>query len=192
MSATTYPVSFDLERPETMSRAHVFLRIVLMILVSWITGSSGGVGLVYLGVPVVAAILIARKGGDRYLTGDGVRVTGWLAFIVGLLAYLALLTDELPGGTRRSVHFEIVRSGSPTAGSALWRIVKVIPSAFILFLISLISSIVSLIAAVSILVTERYPERLWNFQRGVVRWEARLLSYLASLIETYPPYSLSA
>jgi len=24
---------------------------------------------VYLGVPVVAAILIARKGGDRYLTG---------------------------------------------------------------------------------------------------------------------------
>jgi len=80
-------------------------------------------------------------------------VTGWLAFIVGLLAYLALLTDELPGGTRRSVHFEIVRSGSPTAGSALWRIVKMIPSAFVLFLISFISSIVALVAAISILVT---------------------------------------
>ena len=67
-----------------------------------------------------------------------------------------------------------------------------IPSALALFLISLISSIVSLIAAVSILVTEHYPESLWNFQRGVVRWEARLLGYLASLVETYPPYSLSA
>lgn len=192
MSAATYPASFDLERPETMSRAHVFLRIVLLVLLSWIVGSGGGVGLVYLGVPVVAAILIVRKDGDRYLAEDGARVSGWLAVIVGVLAYLALLTDELPGGTRRSVHFEIVRSGSPTAGSALWRILKVIPSAVVLFLISLISAVVSLIAAISILVTEHYPESLWNFQRSVVRFEARLLSYLASLVETYPPYSLAA
>jgi hypothetical protein len=192
MNATTYPVSFDLNRPNTMSRAHVLLRIVLLILVSWIAGSGGGIGLVYLGVPVVAAILIARKSGDRYLIEDGARVTGWLAFIVGILAYLALLTDELPGGSRQPVHFEIVRSGSPTVGSAIWRIVKAIPSALVLFLISLISSIVSLIAAVSILVTEHYSESLWNFQRDVVRWEARLLAYIASLVETYPPYTLAA
>ena len=102
MSAATYPVSFDLEGPETMSRAHVFLRILLLILVSWIAGSGGSIGLVYLGVPVVAAILIARQDGDRYLAEDGARVTGWLAVIVGVLAYLALLTDELPGDTRRS------------------------------------------------------------------------------------------
>jgi len=191
MSATTYPVSLDLDRPATMSRAHVFLRIVLLVLLSWIAGSGGGVGLVYLGAPVVAAIVIARKDGDRYVTEDGARVTGWLAFIVGILAYLSLLTDELPGGARQPVHFQVVRSGSPTVGSALWRMAKAIPSALILFLISLISSIVSLIAAVSILVTERYPERLWNFQRDVVRWEARLLTYLASLVETYPPFTLA-
>ncbi|HEY5271887.1 MAG TPA: DUF4386 family protein [Acidimicrobiales bacterium] len=192
MNAATYPVNFDLERPETMSRAHVFLRIALLILLSWIAGSGGGVGLVYLGVPAAAAILIARKGGARYVDEDGPRVTGWLAFIIVVLAYLALLTDELPGNGRQSVQFEIVRSGSPTVGSALWRIVNAIPSALVLFLISLISSIVSLIAAVSILVTEHYPEGLWNFQRAVVRWEARLLGYLASLVETYPPYTLAA
>jgi hypothetical protein len=192
MSASTYPVSFDLNRPETMSRAHVFLRIALLILVSWIAGSGGGVGLVYLAVPVVAAILIARKGGDRYVTEDGARITGWLSFIVGVLAYLALVTDELPGGARQAVHFEIVRSGSPTVGSALLRMLKAIPSAVVLFLISLISSIVALIAALSILATEHYPERLWNFQRDVVRFEARLLGYLASLVEMYPPYSLAA
>jgi len=38
--------------------------------------------------------------------------------------------------------------------------VKAIPSAVALFFISLVSSIVALIAAVSILVVERYPERL--------------------------------
>ena len=192
MNATTYSVNFYLQRPATMSRAHVFLRIALLILLSWIASSGGGVGLLYLGVPVVAAILIARKGGARYVGEDGARITGWLAFIVGVVAYLALLTDELPGGARQPVHFEIVRSGAPTVGSALWRIVKAIPSALVLFLISLISSIVSLIAAVSILVTEHHPEGLWNFQRDVVRWEARLLVYLASLVETYPPYSLAA
>jgi len=192
MNATTYPVNFDLQRPATMSRVHVFLRIALLILLSWIVGSGGGVGLLYLGVPVVAAILIARRGGARYIGEDGTRITGWLAFIVDVVAYLALLTDELPGGARQPVHFEVVRSGAPTVGSALCRIVKAIPSALVLFLISLMSSIVSLTAAVSILVSEHYPEHLWNFQRDVVRWEARLLVYLASLVETYPPYSLAA
>jgi hypothetical protein len=32
MNAANYPVSFDINRPETMSRAHVFLRIVLLVL----------------------------------------------------------------------------------------------------------------------------------------------------------------
>ena len=66
---------------------------------------------------------------------------------------------------------------------------KAIPSALVLFLIGLLSSIVSLISAVSILMTERYPHGLWNFQRYVVRWEARLLAYIASLVETYPPFN---
>ena len=48
-----------------------------------------------------------------------------------------------------------------------------------LALLGLVSWIVWLIAAVSILVNERYPENLWNFQRSVIRWEARLLAYLA-------------
>jgi hypothetical protein len=185
----SYPVTFDLERPAKMARAHVFLRILILVLASWIAGSGGGLGLVYLGFPVAAAILISQKGGDRYVAEDGERVTGWLAFIVGILAYLALLTDELPGGGRRPVRLEIVRSGSPTVGSALLRILKGIPSAFVLALIGFVGWIVGLIAAISILLNESYPEGLWNFQRGVVRWEARLLGYLASLVEPYPPFS---
>ncbi|HEV3404922.1 MAG TPA: DUF4389 domain-containing protein, partial [Gaiellaceae bacterium] len=183
----SYPVTFDLERPGKMSRAHVFLRIVILVLVSWIAGSGGGLGLVYLGLPAAAAILISQKGGERYLVEDGERVTGWVAFIVGVVSYLALLTDELPGGGRLPVRLEIVRSGSPTVGTALLRIVKAIPSALVLALIGFAGWIVSLIAAISILLKEDYPEGLWNFQRGIVRWEARLLGYLASLVEPYPP-----
>ena len=57
-------------------------------------------------------------------------------------------------------------------------------------LIGVVGWIVWLIAAISILLSERYPEGLWNFQRGLVRWQARLLGYLASLLDPYPPFSL--
>jgi hypothetical protein len=186
---TARPVVFDLERPATMSRAHIFLRILMFVILSWVAGSGGGLGLVYLGLPVAAAILISQKGGDRYLNEEGDRVTGWIAFIVSVLSYLALLTDELPSGGRRPVRLEITRSGSPTVGSSLLRIIKAIPSALVLTLIGIVGWIVWLLSAVFILLNERYPESLWNFQRGVVRWEARLLGYLASLIETYPPFT---
>ena len=56
-------------------------------------------------------------------------------------------------------------------------------------LIGIVSWTVWIVAAASILVTENYPKSLWNSQRGVVRWEARLLSYLASLAAAYPPFS---
>jgi len=189
LEVASYPVTFDLERPGKMSRSHVLLRILLLILVSWIAGSSGGLGLAYLGIPVVAAILVAQKGGERYLAEDGERVSGWIAFIVGLLAYVNLLTDELPVSGRPAVQLRIVRSGSPTVGSALLRLIKGIPSALVLVLIGLVGWVVWIIAAVAILLNERYPENLWNFQRGLVRWEARLLGYLASLVDPYPPFS---
>jgi Domain of unknown function (DUF4389) len=186
---TPYPVTFEIERPATMGRAQVFLRILILVLASWTLGSGSGLGLVYLGLPVVAAILIGQKGGARYVAEDGNRVTGWVAFIVGVLAYLAFLTDELPGGGGQPARLEIACSGSPTVGSALLRIVKAIPSVIVLTVLGLVSFLVGLIAAISILLNERYPERLWNFQTGVIRWHTRLLAYLASLVENYPPFS---
>lgn len=189
-SFSPYPVTVELEQPDKMSRAHVFLRILILTLASWIVGTGGWLGLVYLGLPVAAAILIAQKNGEHYLTENGERVTGWVALIVGVLAYVGFLTDELPGGGRRPVRLEIIRSGSPTVGSALLRILRAIPSALVLALLGLVSGIVWLIAAISILLNEHYPEPLWGFQYSIIRWEARLLGYLASLVEPYPPFSL--
>ncbi len=186
----TSPVRFDVVRPPTMARAHVALRILILVLTSWLTGSTMQLGIVYVGLPVLAAVLIAQKDGSRYVAEDGERVTRWLEVLVGLIAYLALLTDELPLGGRRPVRFAIDRSGAPTVGSALVRILKAIPSALALALIGIVSWIVWVLAAVSILFSERYPESLWNFQRGVVRFEARLLAYLASLVTAYPPFAL--
>ena len=58
------PVDFDVERPPSFQRAHVFLRVALLIVIGWI---AHPIGLLWLGLPVVAAILVAQKGGQRYL-----------------------------------------------------------------------------------------------------------------------------
>ena len=184
-----YPVTFDVERPAKMARVHVVLRVLIVVVASSVTGNFGGLGLVYLLFPVAAAVLVSQKDGARYLAEDGERVTRWVAFVVGVLAYIAMLTDELPGGGRTPVRVEIQRSGTPTAGSALLRILYAIPSALVLALIGIASWVVWIIAAISVLINETYPEGLWRFQRGVVRWEARLLGYIASLAEPYPPFS---
>jgi integrase len=60
--STPYPATLDLDRPSKMSRAHVFLRILILILASWIIGTWGWMGLLYLGLPTTAAVLIALRG----------------------------------------------------------------------------------------------------------------------------------
>jgi Domain of unknown function (DUF4389) len=182
-----YPVAFDVERPPAFRRAHVFLRIALLVVIGWI---AHPVGLLWVGVPVVAAILISRKGGQRYLDEEGSTATGILGWILGLVAYLTLVSDRPPGEGPAAVSFRVERSGSPTLGSALLRMVTVIPSLIVLALLTFIGAIVWMISVVLVLVSESYPEGMWRFLLGLVRWEACLLAYLASLVDRYPPFAL--
>jgi Domain of unknown function (DUF4389) len=182
-----FPVTVDVERPPVFQRAHVFLRVALLVVIGWI---GHPIGLLWLGLPLVAAILVSRKGGQSYLDADGPTVTRALNWILDLVAYLALLTDQLPGRGEHPVRFRVERSGSPTVGSALLRIPYAIPSLIVLAILTLVGAMVWVIALVIILVDEKYPESLWRFLLGVVRWEACLLAYLASLVDRYPPFAL--
>ena len=190
--ATAYPVTFDVARPEKFERPQVFLRILVAVILSILGGAIGWIfGLVYLVLPAVAAILVSQKGGEKYLAEDGPRVTGWLRWIVSFYAYLGILTDRFP--TERPeeiVRFEVQTGGTPTVGSALLRLIYSIPSAIVLSILSIVSAVIWLIAAVMVLIQEKYPEGLYDFQRGILRWEARLLGYHASLVEQYPPFAL--
>jgi len=187
--ATAYPVTFDVDRPEKFERPQVFLRILVAVIVY--TVASGILGLVYLAVPAVAAIFVSQKGGEKYLAEDGPRVTGWLRWIVSFYAYLGILTDRFPTEKPEEiVRFEVQTGGTPTVGSALLRLIYSIPSAIVLSILAIVSAVIWIIAAVMVLVQESYPEGLYDFQRGILRWEARLLGYHASLVEQYPPFAL--
>jgi hypothetical protein len=182
------PVAFEIERPPVFDRAQVAVRIGVLVVIGWIVHP---VGLLWVGLPVLAAILISQKGGQRYLDEDGPRVTRVLNWIVDLAAYIALLTDRLPSREGRVVRFEVERSGSPTTRSALLRIVYAIPTLIVLAVLTWVASIVCVIAMVLVFFRGNYPESWWHFLRGIVAWEARAIAYLASLTDRYPPFSLA-
>ncbi len=188
----TYGATFDIDRPQTFNRVHVVIRVLLIIILSILGGASGwAFGIVYLIIPVLAAVLILQKGAERYLAESPESMTKWLRYIVGVYAYMLLLTDKLPNeNPEEYLRFDVNPSGVPSAGNALLRIILAIPSAIGLALLSVIGAVLALIAAVMILISETYPEGMYGFLRGLVRWEARLLGYLASLVDGYPPFAL--
>jgi hypothetical protein len=181
-------VVFEVSYPQRFDRVQVVLRVVIIWLAALVGIPFGWI--LYLSFPVLAAVLISQKDGSRYLTEDGSRVSGWLGWVVGVIAYMWMLTDRIPGSGEATVRFEVEPAGVPTAGSALLRILTAIPSAFVLALLMFVSVIVWIITAIWILIAETYPVSLHGYQRGIVRWTARLLVYLASLSDTYPPFSL--
>ena len=190
--ATAYPVTFDVDRPEKFERPQVFLRILVAVILSILGGALGWIfSLVYLAVPVLAAIFISQKGPEKYLEEDGPRLAGWLRWVLAFYAYLGILTDRFPTEKPEEiVRFEVRTGGSPTVGSALLRLIYSIPSALVLAILSIVSAVIWVIAAIMVLVQENYPDGLYRFQLGILRWEARLLGYHASLVDAYPPFTL--
>lgn len=189
--AAEYPVVFNTTKPDKFDRVQLALRLVVVIVLAVVQVLSIVLSAVYLIFPVIAAIFISNKGPEKYLSDDGPRVTGWLRWLLAAYSYVALLSDRFPTEKpEEHITYDVTPGGSPTVGSALLRIIFAIPSALVLALLSIVAGILWIIAAIMVLIQEDYPDGIYNFNLGVMRWEARLLAYLASLVDPYPPFAL--
>jgi len=186
-----YPVTFNIEQPATFNRVQVALRLAIVIVLAILGNALGWIyGLIYLAIPVLAAVLISQKGSEKYLEESRTGMQRWLRFIIGFYSYLHLLTDRIPEDKPDDpVRYEIAPNGSPSVGQALLRIILAIPHVIVLFFLGIVAAILILIAAIMILVQESYPAGIYGFLRGYVRWQARLLAYMASLVDEYPPFA---
>ena len=188
---TAYPVSFNVTRPEKFDRTQVALRILVILVLSVLGGIIGwSLGLVYLALPVLAAVLISQKGGARYLEDRGGPAMTLLQWYLALYTYLSMLADKFPSEPEEIISFEVRTQGTPSVGSALLRLIFSIPSAIVLALLGIIAMFIWIVAVVSVLINESYSEGLYNLQLGIMRWHARLLGYHASLVDQYPPFAL--
>lgn len=191
VSEVMHPVQIDVISPPYFERIQLLLRIVLVIVLGWFGITAGWLACMLFAVlPVIAAIAISSSGNERYARDIGPRIWRVLAWLMQFSAYMALLVDRFPTGDGHPVSFSIRFAERPTVGSALFRLVTSIPSGLVLIVLSFVGSILWIIAAVIVLSGSAMPDAILGYQRGVLRWQARLLAYHASLVDEYPPFSL--
>jgi hypothetical protein len=154
-------------------------------------GSGGVLGAVAALVAIIAwfAILFTQ----RYPEGLWNLAAFYLRWRVRAVAYTALLRDEYPpfGEGEYPVSLEL---HAPEADrdrlTVAFRIVLAIPHILAVWVLGIAWALTTLIAWFSILFTGRYPEGLYGFAVGVLRWNTRVEAYLLLLHDEYPPFSL--
>lgn len=189
----TYPVQFEVTRPLSFERHQVALRLLILLILALLGGSMAWIfGFLYLFLPAFVAVLVSQKGGaERFLAEDAGKLQRLLHWVLAAYSYLALLTDRLPTeAPERSVNFAVAKDGRPTPGSALLRLVYSLPALVFFALLSILAGVAWVISMVLVLVQGTYPDSFFRLQCGVMRLQARLLAYHASLVEEYPPFTL--
>ena len=185
-----YPATFDVAAPTSpLDKGQVVLRIVIVIVIGWL--ANWIVGAAYWVLPILAAVMISQKGAEQYLAGAQTGPVRWIRYLMGFFTYISLASDKLPFDDPDSVNFQVRTTGSPSVGSSLVRIILGIPHALVLGILGFVFVIVWIISAISILINGTYPEWAFGYIRGYLRWNARVLAYMASLVDEYPPFSFS-
>jgi hypothetical protein len=188
---TSYPAVFDATPPERFDRVQLLVRLLVSVILGVIGISIGWVFLlVFLGLPVVAAIAVNARGPDGYLSRVGPELARGLRWLLSFEAYMSFLTDRFPVGEETLVRYEVTPVGVPTVSSALWRILSSLPEVLVLAVLGWVAAAVWLFSALFVLVTSEVPEPFRRFQMGLLRWQGRLLAYHASLVDVAPPYAL--
>jgi len=67
-----------------------------------------------------------------------------------------------------------------------------LPHGFILFFLSIWSSILNFIAFWVVLFTGRYPQTMFEFQVGYTRWNVRVNARMMNVSDGYPPFGIEA
>jgi hypothetical protein len=118
----------------------------------------------------------------------------YLRWRVRALAYVMLLEDQYPpfGDGPYPAAVTVV---DPTAArdrvSVGLRILLAIPHFLVLAFLLPAWWLVTVLAWCLILVSGRYPEGLYDFAVGCLRWYIRVEAYMLLLVDEYPPFSFT-
>jgi hypothetical protein len=155
-------------------------------------GENGLLGAVALILAVVSWFTIVFTG--QHIVGIRQFTVFYLRWRVRALAYLMLLEDPYPpfGDAPYPASLTIVDPAGPrdrvTVGL---RLLLGIPHFIVLAILVFVWWVLSFIAWVAILLTGSYPQGLYHFGAGVLRWLLRVEAYILLMVDEYPPFSLT-
>ena len=117
----------------------------------------------------------------------------YLRWRVRSSAYVALLRDEYPPFGEGDYPAEVdlpVPLEPRNRLTVAFRPILAFPQLIVVWLLGVAWGIVSIVGWFAILFTGRYPERLYGFAVGALRWTTRVEAYLLLLTDDYPPFTL--
>ena len=117
----------------------------------------------------------------------------YLRWRVRALAYFMLLADRYPPFGDGPYPAALVCDDPGRARDRLavgLRLILAIPHFIVLFFVLCLWWLTTVIAWFAIVITGRYPQPLFDFGAGAMRWLIRVEAYMLLLIDDYPPFSL--
>ena len=203
-----YPVQFSVDYQESSNRLSVLPRILLAIPILVVFAVIGGA--IDTGDSELNEALMPLYAGGFLLIGPLLMILfrkkyprWWFdwnlelsRFTSRVTAFVLLLRDEYPStDEEQSVHLQIEYPNAETDLNRILPIFKwllAIPHYIVLAVLGVLAIVVTILAWLLILVTGRYPQGLFEFVVGVLRWGTRVGAY-AFLLTTdrYPPFRLS-
>ncbi len=213
-----YPVSIDVDpqpagRNRLTTAFRIFLAIPHLILVgapgfaigihnetispagtarhSESVGSNGLLGVVAFVGAIISWFAIVFTG--HHPRGLWELARFYMRWRANAVAYTALLRDEYPpfGDGPYPVTYEVEYPQQRNRLTVGFRLILVIPHVIVLVLLDIVWLLTAIIGWLAILFTGDYPDDLYRFGTGMLRWTLRVESYVLLMRDEYPPFSLT-
>ncbi len=188
-AAPGYPLRYEVEYPEELSRWLIFVKLLLAIPHLLILYALNAVSSVITLIAFFAILFTKRY--PRGLFDFTVNVNRWNA---NVMAYLMLFRDEYPPFSwepgEYAVTYEMDYSEEMSRWLPLVKWLLAIPHLIVLGLLFIGAFVALIIAWFAILFTGRFPRGMFDFVVGVHRWNYRVNAYIYLLCDEYPPFSL--
>ena len=209
MNGTSYPVSFYVDYPEReLNRAttafRIFTIIPIAIILATVAGGTwewrypsgataaavGTGGLLFFG-PLL--MILFRQKYPRWWFDWNLELQ---RFSSRVSVYLALMDDRYPStDDHQSVHLDYAYPDVAADLNRWLPLVKwflAIPHYIVLFFLDIAVFFVVIFAWFAILFTGRYPQGVFSFVEGALRWHYRVAGYALILVtDQYPPFRLA-
>jgi hypothetical protein len=192
-----YPVTYDMDPQHAdRNRLTVAFRAILAIPHWLLVGEPGeDVGGGVIGTAAVVTTIISWFA--ILFTGKQPRglwdfTNFYMRWRGNAVAYMALLRDEYPpfgpGDGSYPAAFSVAAfPETRDRWSVGLRLIYAIPQLIVLFFLGIAWLVTVIIGWFAILFTGRYPEGLYTFGVGYMRWSLRVEAYLLLMRDEYPP-----